>query len=85
MKAERKETFIVQVTPVWARMEVITALTGLPHSAVRRLYNEHKIRAVKSDPEKANSAVVFNVGDALEWMEGPEAKGPPPYKLTEIS
>ena len=74
---------VLQFKPVWARMEVIMALTGLSHHAVRRLYNNHRVRAVKSEPDKPNSTVVFNVNDVLDWMDGPEAKGPPPYKLPE--
>lgn len=78
------ETFIVQVRPVWARMQVITALSGLPHNAIRKLFNDHKVRAVKSIADKPNSAVVFNVQDVLDWMDGPEAKSPPPFKLGEV-
>jgi len=62
-------------------MEVIVALTGLPHNAIRKLFNEHSIRAIKSVADKPNSATVFNVQDVLDWMDGPEAKSPPPYKL----
>jgi len=41
------ETFVIQTKPVYARMEIIVGLYGLPHNTIRRLYNEHKVRAVK--------------------------------------
>ena len=63
----------LEAQPVWARMEVMTALTGIPDNTVRHLYNEHKIRARKvrdaDMPDGKGVSSVFHVGDALEWLE----------------
>lgn len=60
---------IVQVTPIWAREDVVMALTGLPQNAFRRICNEGKVRACKLDPSKPSSAVTFRVQDVLDWLE----------------
>lgn len=77
------ETVIVQVMPIWARMALVVAVTGLPHYTVRRLFNEGRVRAVKCDPDKANSATVYKLGDVLEWMDT-EGQPPPLFKLPEV-
>jgi hypothetical protein len=64
-----KKTVIVQVMPVWAREDVLAALSGLPSNVIRRLYNEGVIRARKMDATKEKSAVIFRVQDALDWID----------------
>lgn len=80
MKGEGKTTVIVNVEPKWARIATVQALTGLPDNVIRRLYNEHRIRAKKTEPDKANSACVFCLQDVYDWIEN-EAADSPPFKL----
>ena len=78
------ETFIVQVMPVWAREDTVSALTGIPQLVIRRLFNEGHVRARKMVPGKAKSAVVFRMDDVLEWLEK-DAGEPALYKLPEAA
>lgn len=77
-----KQVTIIQIMPVWADMETIIGLTGLPDNHIRGLYNEHKVRARKS-AEKTGAKCVFNVQDVLDWMEH-EAPQPQPFKVPEV-
>jgi len=74
----------LDLLPVWARMEILFAITGVPDNRVRELYNDRKIRARKlrdvDMPDSPNVAVVFNVLDVLEWIEK-DAVEPKPYVL----
>lgn len=75
---------IVNVMPVWARMSVCTALTGIPDNRIRALYNAGKVRAKKIEPEEPNSACVFRVQDCLDWLEE-EAKNPKKFQVKKAN
>lgn len=77
-----KTPAIVNVMPVWARLEICMSLSGLPDNVIRGLYNAEKIRARKVDPEKRNSACVYRVQDILDWVEE-EAASPEKFALTK--
>ena len=75
---------IINVMPVWARISVCTALTGIPDNRIRALYNCGKVRAKKIEPEEPNSACVFRVQDCLDWLDE-EAKNPKKFSLKQES
>lgn len=75
-----KAAALVQVMPVWGRLETCMALSGLPENIIRELYNDGKIRARKTVPDKPNSACVFRLQDIFEWLEE-EAAEPPQFRL----
>lgn len=75
-----KAAVVVNVLPVWARLETCMALSGLPDNVIRGLYNSEKIRARKVDPKKANSACVYRVQDVLDWLDE-EAASPDKFAL----
>ncbi len=66
--------------PVWARLDGVMRVSGLPNLVIRRLYNEGHIRARKVDPAHANSATIYNMADVLAWIEN-EAPSPERFKL----
>jgi hypothetical protein len=74
------ELIVIQVRPVWGQMPVVKAVTGVPDNVVRRLVNEHLVRARKMDPAKENSACLFNVQDVLDWVEK-DATEPKRFKV----
>lgn len=74
---------ILTALPVWARSEVVQALTGLPDSVLRRLYNDGLIRVVKSQDAR-NAACVYRLGDVLEWMDT-QAPKPPRFRTPQDS
>lgn len=82
-----KVASVVSVMPVWARIDTITALTGVPDNTVRRLYNTDKVRAKKCG-DTINSACVFRVQDVLDWLDEeatkPEKFQLPPAKKEEV-
>lgn len=75
-----KTTAKLGVMPVWAKIDAVTALTGVPDNTVRRLYNEGVVRARKTDGAKRNSACVFRLQDVLEWLDE-AADEPPKFRL----
>ena len=76
-----KAAAVVSVMPVWARIDTITALTGVPDNTVRRLYNTDKVRAKKCG-DTINSACVFRVQDVLDWLDE-EAVKPEKFQLPQ--
>lgn len=76
-----KPSAVVNVMPVWARIDTITALTGVPDNTVRRLYNSDKVRAKKCG-DTINSACVFRVQDVLDWLDE-EAVKPEKFQLPQ--
>jgi hypothetical protein len=73
-------TITINLEPEWADIDTVTALTGIPDNEIRRLFNDHKIRARKGDPNRPNTWTVFNVRDVKAWLEN-EASEPNPFKL----
>lgn len=75
-----KASVVVNVAPIWARLETCMALSGLPDNVVRGLYNDGKIRARKVDPKKRNSACVYRLQDILDWLDE-DAASPDKFAL----
>lgn len=68
--------------PIWARLDEIMRLSGLPNLVVRRLYNEGHVRARKVDAARTNSATVYRVEDVLNWLDK-DAPRPEKFKLPD--
>lgn len=64
---------VVTALPVWGRIQIVEALTGLPDGRIRELVNDGLVRARKSGLEK-RSACVFRVQDVLDWLENDAVK-----------
>ena len=63
-----KTTVIVQVLPVWAQINIVQALSGLPVNKIRALTNDGKIRARKLGDSDV-SGCLFRVQDAIDAVE----------------